>query len=103
MVDFSQVIMFGFLILFAVLVGFIIPILVKAYKILKSVHNMLDKNEEDINKIVTHFTNTSKNVDTIVKSFEDKVSDIDKIADAVKIVLNLVLPRLKRKTKKEEA
>ena len=86
MFTFSELILFGFFIIFAVICGLLIPILIKANKVMNTVHTLVDGNKDDIDSIIKHASNTTENVDTIIGSVEKKVVEIDKVADSLKVL-----------------
>lgn len=95
----SELIRFGFLIICAIFIGFLIPLILRATKTLKTINQALTKNEDNINSIVKNVSDTTENIESITS----KARDIDQYVDILKVLLSVLSPIINKLKSKEKS
>lgn len=88
--SFGELLKFGYFIGFVVLICFLIPIFIKAAELIKSINDMIKKNEDNLTYIMNNVNGITKNVDEVSTYTKDKITNIDTYVNTIKKGISLV-------------
>ncbi|WDV44711.1 DUF948 domain-containing protein [Clostridiaceae bacterium M8S5] len=92
---FSEVLRFGYFVGFVVIVCFLIPIFIRVAECIRSLNDLIKKNEDNLTGVMNNVNDITKNVDEVSSYTKDKILNIDTYVKTIKKGISLVKDKKK--------